>query len=124
MSNYCKECGKTGREVCDTCYEKLQEANKEMQHPAKAIGEFIEELCNKQDADVGEEKPLFSYSRNVSWQGEKCHFCKRGEVIHLVGGRYIYAESDDDMEYIQGSQVYFCGDCLTLLGLMTEESME
>jgi hypothetical protein len=124
MKDYCKECGKLGRSPCDACAELLIQANGEMVHPAKAIQEFVEELCNKQERDVMEEKPLLSYSRNTTWHGEPCHFCNRSKLIHLVNGRYIYAEVDEEMEFVEGTQVYFCGDCLSLLSLMTEESME
>ena len=96
-----------------------------MQHPAEAINAFMLKLCEAQGIEEGdEEKPYFSYSRNTSWNGEPCAFCKRDKTIHLVNGRYIFAEMGEDGEYTDGSQVYFCGDCNELISHMVKEMFD
>jgi hypothetical protein len=126
MNDYCRECGKTGPSPCVKCANVLKETNARMEHPAKAIIAFVQKLCDAQGIEEigGEEKPYFSYSRNISWHGEPCFFCKRDKTIHLVRGRYIFAVQGEDGEYIDGSQVYFCGDCNELISPMVNDMFD
>lgn len=100
-------------------FEELDELCLDKERVRAVLDEAI-----RQKEEGKEEKPYFSYSRNTSWNYEPCAFCKRDKLIHLVHGRYIYAEMGEDGEYIEGTQVYFCGDCNELLSRMVKEMYE
>lgn len=75
-------------------------------------------------AEQFEEMPYLFYSRNTSWSGQPCKFCGSATGIHEVGGRYISTEMDEEFEYIDGTQMFFCGDCLERLEKFFQTDME
>lgn len=70
--------------------------------PAK-IRRVYEKLSKIQQT----EKPMLSYTRNVSWNHEPCDWCGDKKKLREVGGRYVAGSAEDN------TLLRVCGHCET-----------
>ena len=84
-----------------------------MEIDKKKLDSFVEKL-RKEQGITDEQKPFFSFSRDISHKDEPCYFC--GFTGRVPGeGRYIYsprAEDDEASEKeVMAAAILFCGKC-------------
>jgi hypothetical protein len=77
----------------------------------KKFDAFVERLKKEQPWN---EKPFFSYSRDIGHKDEPCYFC--GFTGRIPGeGRYIYSPLAEDEEasenQVMAAAILFCGKC-------------
>lgn len=78
---------------------------------------LVEKLRKEQYIE-GEQKPFFSFGRDVYHKKELCFFCGFTGNIHGEG-RYIYSPLSDMAEedgltqkQVMAAAIFFCGACL------------
>jgi hypothetical protein len=78
------------------------------------ILDFLKVQQNEQQTS----KPMLSYSRHVSWKGERCDNCGTRDMPSVVMGRYVGGYEED------GTLLLFCDRCLNKLETIFEMEME